>query len=370
MKNPKLIYMLSLCGTSLLTNLSNNDERKLVFKYANVKKCEDVPDEDKIVLIFLIENAKNKIINADINLAMQMSAELNGIIKYYQNNLQPNGDYHLLLCTDTWLGQKTAELVKIWLTGKGFTVEVKRQADLQTEDLSAFQCALSDIVKWCDQTVLSYQTAGYKIVFNLTGGFKSVQGFLQTLATFYADETIYIFETAKELLRIPRLPVEMAATPIVEKNLKVFRRLAMDLDISELGALNIPETLLLKIDNEFTLSPWGEIVWQQSKKEIYSKQLNPSPSKKIQFAESFHHSLKNIAADRLYLVNEKVDLLTKFLEKNIEANSLDFKQVRGNTRLPSTHEIDAWSDQDAKRIFGHYEGGVFVLDKLDKKLNG
>jgi hypothetical protein len=35
----------------------------------------------------------------------------------------------------------------------------------------------------------------------------------------------------------------------------------------------------------------------------------------------------------------------------------------------STHEIDAWHDGGAKRIFGHYEGGVFVLDRLDEALH-
>ena len=51
-------------------------------------------------------------------------------------------------------------------------------------------------------------------------------------------------------------------------------------------------------------------------------------------------------------------------------SSLDLKALRGNPRPPSTHEIDAWSDGDAKRIFGHFEGGNhFVLDKLDSGLH-
>ena len=34
-----------------------------------------------------------------------------------------------------------------------------------------------------------------------------------------------------------------------------------------------------------------------------------------------------------------------------------------------THEMDAWADQDAKRIFGHFEEGCFVLDRLAKALH-
>ncbi len=36
---------------------------------------------------------------------------------------------------------------------------------------------------------------------------------------------------------------------------------------------------------------------------------------------------------------------------------------------PSTNEMDAWSDRDAKRIYGHFEEDVFVIDRLYKKLS-
>ncbi|PNK00579.1 hypothetical protein CEP12_18985, partial [Cylindrospermopsis raciborskii S14] len=97
--------------------------------------------------------------------------------------------------------EQTATLVEQWLRERGFTVNRIRQTDLQTKDIESFQIALSDIVEFFENTIPGYRDSQHKIIFNLTGGFKSVQGFLQTLATFYADETIYIFETAKDLLR-------------------------------------------------------------------------------------------------------------------------------------------------------------------------
>lgn len=44
-------------------------------------------------------------------------------------------------------------------------------------------------------------------------------------------------------------------------------------------------------------------------------------------------------------------------------------QLAGNPLPPSTHELDAWADQDARRIFCHWEndpslGQVLVLDRL------
>jgi hypothetical protein len=59
------------------------------------------------------------------------------------------------------------------------------------------------VIRWCQDTLPGYRESGYHIVFNLTGGFKSIQGWMQTLGMFYADEIVYIFETGKELLPGP-----------------------------------------------------------------------------------------------------------------------------------------------------------------------
>ena len=63
-----------------------------------------------------------------------------------------------------------------------------------------------------------------------------------------------------------------------------------------------------------------------------------------------------------------LDDLARYLETGQDQRSFDFKPLKG-VPLPPTHEMDAWADQDAKRIFGHYEGQVFVLDRLDKALH-
>jgi len=64
--------------------------------------------------------------------------------------------------------------------------------------------------------------------------------------------------------------------------------------------------------------------------------------------------------------------LACYLETNRQQHlsSLDFKQLKGDPCPPSTHEIDSWADQNAKRMFGHYNDfNVFVLDKLDRALH-
>lgn len=363
------LFILSPCGTSLLTNHAANGERRLIGKYANAKTKQEIDFADLEILQTLIQTVKENLTLSDITLAAKLSAELNGIIKLCEGQFHNPQDHHLLLCTDTWLGESTAQCVAAWLNAHGVTTEIKRQTDLQTKDIKAFQLALSEIVEWCDSTLPSYRASGYRIVFNLTGGFKSVQGFLQTLATFYADESIYIFETATELLRIPRLPVEMVAKSTVRNHLTTFRRLSLNLPVVP-SPHSIPETLLLEIEGTVTLSPWGDLVWNQTKKAVYGEALHPSPSPKLVYSPEFERSLQGLSTDRLILVNERIDQLALYLEINGQYNprSLDFKPIRGNPCPPSTHELDAWADQDAKRIFGHYKDSYFLLDKLNAKL--
>jgi hypothetical protein len=69
------------------------------------------------------------------------------------------------------------------------------------------------------------------------------------------------------------------------------------------------------------------------------------------------------------MVNERIDDLARFLEKGVSLARLDFKALAGNPVPPSTHEMDAWANQDAKRIFGHWEEAVFVLDRLGEALH-
>jgi putative CRISPR-associated protein (TIGR02619 family) len=364
-------YVLSPCGTSLFTNQSSDVERKTIFDYANHKSSDGIPADGVELLKNLRTRRSASLKQAAIDQAARLSAELNGIIRLYEGDLSTAaGDHHTILCTDTWIGNAAADTVAEWLKQKGLSVEVFRQPDLQTADLQCFQSALSDLVKKFSEEIPSYRDNGYHVVFNLTGGFKSVQGFLQSIANFYADETVYIFESAQELLRIPRLPIRLAAKETVQDNLRIFRRLAAELPVSD--TQTIPETLLFKLDNETGLSPWGSLVWEQTRPEIYEEKVFEPPSDRIAFSRRFQQDVQKLPSDRTILVNQRLDQLARCLESGSDSRfnppSLDFKPVQGKAVLPSTHEMDAWSDKDAKRIFGHFENDVFVLDQLGKKL--
>lgn len=361
-------FILSTCGTSLLTNQRNQEERTLVNTYANATQRTDIPDSAAATLSMLLEQVAQRLSTADLLDVAKMSAELNALLKLYDGQVPVARDYHLLLCTDTWLGEAAAQLVATWLRQQGCNnVEVRRQKDLQTAQLTAFQLALSDLIQWCEDTLPGYRAAQYHIVFNLTGGFKSVQGFLQTLAMFYADEVVYIFESGTALLHIPRLPIRMDAEDTVRNHLTTFRRLAYDLPVEAVSG--IPETMLLRIDQQVTFSPWGQLVWERTKKQLYADAIYPAPSPKLAFGPRFGNSVAGLPPDRRVIVNERIDDLARFLEAGINLRSLDFKPLRGNPKPPATHECDAWADGDARRMFGHFEGEVFVLDLLDRALH-
>lgn len=366
-------FVLSPCGTSLLTNAAGGKElRDLVNNYSNITSPEKATPEDRITLSELIDRVRRTLSEADETTAAQMSAELNSLIQLYRGSKTDftRKDFHQLVATDTWLGFETASMVKDWLKRRGCVVGILKPRDLRTDDLEAFQLALSEIVKTLAELLPGYHPS-HDVIFNLTGGFKSIQGFLQSLAPFYADETVYIFESNKALLRIPRLPVKLDPQGVVKDHASVFRKLSLSLALSSGEVAVIPETLINRLEEHYDLSPWGLLIWEESKKELYGQQLLPSPSPRLRFSERFKKSIADLGSDRIIQINERVDALVRYLNGRYNVNSLDLKKLSGNPFPPSTHECDAWSDGDARRIFCHFDldaHDVLILDCVGRHL--
>jgi len=152
----------------------------------------------------------------------------------------------------------------------------------------------------------------------------------------------------------------------IEANINKFRNMAIGLTTSDVAG--IPETLLFTLEGKTILSPWGEIVWEQSKKTIYRKKLLPSPSQRIKYTDKFIKNVNGLPSDRIEIINHRIDQLNRYFEgQDYNPKSLDFKELNVK-KGDSTHEMDAWSDRDAKRIFGHFEGDVFILDSIGPHL--
>ncbi len=362
-------FILSPCGTSILTNQVSVELRKILNKYSNYRKEEEIPEEDLCLITEHITKRKQEILNADIQQATILSAELNGIIKYYDGSIQAKNDFYQLIGTDTYFGRVTTEIVAEWLRKRKLSLDIYIPEGLRTQNIREFQLALSEIVKWCEDSLLHFKEKKYHIVFNLTGGFKSIQGFLQTLAMFYADESIYVFESGKELLRLPRLPVKLDPNSIVENNISAFRKIYFGLKFEI--PIEIPELMLLKMDDEIVFSDYGQVIFQQTKRNLYQRKIYEPVIKNIKFGPEFLDSTANLSGNRLRILNERIDDLTSYLLSNRKKNlnRLDFKKLSGNPKPPSTHEIDAWADQDAPRIYGHFENEIFILDEFGPALH-
>lgn len=262
----------STCGTSILTNGTSRDDINFLRASANKKESEYTPDElrktDEIIAVKL-----ETLTSASTEEARKLSAELNGLIAFYGNgaNLdEAKRNSHYLIHTDTYQGAKSAELIQSWGNHNGIDMHPVKIDSLNTNSVEEFRLGVNNLVEWCVKTLPVKRSEGFRIIFNLVGGFKSLQGYMQTLGMFYADETIYIFETGGELLRIPKMPVDFSenAKKAVIDNAAAFRRM-QDSSIPRLMCRGIPETLLDISGGRCRMSAWGKIIWDEVKRGLH-----------------------------------------------------------------------------------------------------
>lgn len=362
--------IISTCGTSLFSNTARNARLDAPLgRVSNARIASDVDETSRQQVQAVIDAAQQALLGAEPGLAQQLSAELNGLLAYLQRG-KHGTVHHMLLHTDTWLGRESAQLVHAWLAEyvNGGTAELLSELGLRTSTLAEFQFALADLTRALADRLDGYRTAGYQVVFNLTGGFKSINGYLQTVGTFYAHEQFYLFEGSKDVMIIPRLPVTLDPQPTFREHLATYRRLGAKLPVTTDAVRALPETLVVRLDNDVALSAWGELLWQEQRPMLYREQIHASPSTKLIYGSKFLHSTRSIDPSRIEILNGRIDDLARYLETGVNPRSLDFKQLRGTPKPGSTHEIDAWSDDGARRLFGHYDNEIFVLDELDAHL--
>ncbi len=276
-------FILSPCGISILINEVDSTLRKLLNEYANEPEINNVPKEVQKRIEQLVINFEKKKNTMDIHNIRNLSAELIGIILYYNNQLELKDDYHLILSTDTWLGEVCATLIQKWLLNKGAVCEIFRQQGLQTRNVQDFHYALSEMAPKLFKRINDFKTAKNRIIFNLTAGFKVVVGFLQSLGMLHAGELIYVFEFTSHPIRMPKVPINISVTKYIREYLQTFRKLINGLEISEPEIKNVPETMILKIGDEYLLSTWGNIFMTEAKNERYTKKLLPPICSKVQY---------------------------------------------------------------------------------------
>ncbi len=282
-------FVTSTVGTSLLTkqiNRSNPQEKdwmRFLIYHAN-STVKQTPQNILEIIEILQERARKILNTEDFNSIRRSSAELNGIYGLYNNKLdQGQQDIHWLIATDTAQGQATAQLIQEFLEQHKISVQILTPKGLSAANTNVFSAAIDEILIWMDETIPSYKESGYQMIFNLVGGFKSLQAYLNTIGMFYADEILYIFEGENsELIKIPQLPINIDYSQIKPVE---FALMAAGLELKVSNLEGVPQTLLFQVEDEFTLSTWGLLVWNKAKKELLSGEL--LPYERIQYETSF-----------------------------------------------------------------------------------
>lgn len=308
-------FVLSTVGISIFLNTLDRSEsawREQLNQAANERQLRD---ELARRVDELAERAKTLLCEGDVQRNRRLSAELNGLYGIYQGNLSAGkSDMHYLIATDTALGRKATDVICAFLRDNGLNVHTYIPASLSTADPSTFSRGMKDLIHWCENTIPGYRNTGYRVVFNLTAAFKSLQGYLNIMGMFYADEMVYIFETGSELLSIPRLPLQV--------DIHALRDYRMELAMMSQGhifpleqVVDVPAGLL-EIDNKgsATLSDWGALVWNRVRQELLGEDLLPFP--RLQYTDTFRKDFKDAARKERAELQEVLAKVSGILEDN------------------------------------------------------
>jgi putative CRISPR-associated protein (TIGR02619 family) len=321
--------IISTIGTSLLTNQINraNSEEKswygLLRDTANlsIEVIQETYPEIADIIHELSERAKQKLAQSQVPQIRAASAELNGIYGLYQEQLaRGKQDIHWLIATDTAQGRKAAEIVQSFLRSHNisFNADIYAPPGLSTASTRAFGDGIDQLIAWMQETIPPFKESGYQIFFNLVGSFKSLQGYLNTIGMFYADEMIYIFEGKdSNLITIPRLPIAIDISVIDPYKVPLaLMDAGAEISVNDEQVQGIPESLVFDDGEEMTLSTWGKLVWSQTKAEMLSQELLPFP--RIEYKESFlkdYDKIKTNQKERVKL-QETLAKVSKLLSRS------------------------------------------------------
>lgn len=366
--------IISTVGTSLLTNQinrSNPDEKDWYLSLRDTAnlKWNEIPDAVKSIIDRLKQRAIQKLDNGQTSVIRRSSAELNGIYGIYEADLsQGKQDIHYLIATDTAQGETAADVVREFLQKNGIAnANIYTPPGLSTASTTHFSEGIDELIVWLQQNIEPVKQNQYKICFNLVGSFKSLQGYLNTIGMFYADEIIYIFEGQNsELITIPRLPIDIDRHAIAPYTLQL-ALMDADAGIEKSQVEGVPESLIGTIGDRCVLSTWGKLVWEQCKLEFLSQTLLNFP--RIQYKDSFradYNKIKN-AKERVKL-QETLALVSSILDTANGDTSL-LKQHTGlqYDKYTNKGDIDHFRVTQGLRISCTASNGTILLHRYGKE---
>jgi len=307
--------IISTVGTSLITNPAAKEEKSTLYEYANCRE-QEYPEEYRELIDRLYTKAGKAIKDSP----RSASAELNGIFALYGSELPDQSkDMHFLISTDTLQGEKSALLVKEYLNAKFTHVEVIKITNLNTRDKASFSEGIKELSKWCGDTLPGYKQSGYQIIFNLTGGFKALQGYMNIIAMLYEAKISYIFESKQvELIEVPRLPIKID-TRFFEDYKEDLLSLNANKIYSENKFKDYPEAVFDVIEGNVMFSMWGKALWDRIKSDLFEQ---PPKLPCIKYENKFIKEFRDERDKR-----KRIDLI-----ETIADVSVKFEEARGNIK--------------------------------------
>jgi putative CRISPR-associated protein (TIGR02619 family) len=357
--------IISTVGTSLLTNQidrKNPDEEswfKLLSDCANEKVAEITAEVDRIISI-LRERAESRLKDANNATIRRLSAELNGIYGIYDEQLDRGKvDIHHLIATDTAQGQATAGIIEGFLRQRNIpNVNIQCPKGLSTSSTKDFSSGVDDLITWLESEIVPMRSS-YQVYFNLVGGFKSLQGYLNTLGMFYADKIIYIFEgKGAQLITIPRLPISIDIEQL-KPHAVTLALLAEGDGLDSSAIAGISEGLIGEVDGRYILSSWGLLIWRLTKQELLGGKLLEFPGLGYQDKFRADFNGQNDATKRVDLQETLARVSYLFTThqnstKPLTGGGLQYAPLKGEN-------IDHFRINQGMRVICRVEGGKLVL---------
>ena len=140
--------MISTCGTSLLSNAARGDGglADVIRNSANATE-QSATEEQRGAIEKAAEICREVLLRGPIEDVRKASAELNGLLGFYDNQLnRANGDQHILLHTDTLQGKVVAEVLEQYLRKSKVKASTQGFPDLRTDKLESFRSGLAGVI--------------------------------------------------------------------------------------------------------------------------------------------------------------------------------------------------------------------------------
>lgn len=374
---PRIV--LTTCGTSVLTNGVRDLEaphrdtiQRLLFAGANNRAEPTDPG-----LVEYIARRRANLIESDLGALRRASAEINGLAAIYGGDpeaLRGSCDYHYLIATDTGIGKAAASVVASCMGALGLqVVETVVPAGLRTDDPLSFRGGVSDLMRHIAAICGEPDTRSARVVFHLSGAFKSIVGALVAAGMVYADEICMLFESSSNLMTIPRLPFDLEASvlSILGDNLAVVRMLGIGESVPVRECANLSESLFYEMDGHATLSEWGELIWGTARPRFYGERVWEPPSPIVAYEPSFLPSVARLTVEQRRLVNAAVDDLARHMAARRRGGEHNPRSLRVHAVRSAPPWFEAYPNLgDARRLYFRYVGQpeVIALDRLDDHL--